>query len=48
LIGREHAWIVGVERNLEIMKRIASRRHLVYLDPHDFKAMTTGFSTTVI
>jgi lysophospholipase L1-like esterase len=38
LIGREHAWIVGVERNLEIMKRIASKRHLVYLDPHDFKA----------
>jgi len=37
LKGRERAWVVGVERNLEIMKRIASERHLTYIDPHDFK-----------
>jgi hypothetical protein len=35
LIGCERAWVVGVERNLEVMKRIASERHLTYIDPRD-------------
>jgi hypothetical protein len=37
LRGRERAWVVGLERNLDIMKRIAADRHLTYLDPHEFK-----------
>jgi len=43
LRGRERAWAVGVERNLDIMKRIAADRHLTYLDPHDFKADDNWF-----
>ena len=37
LAGREHAWIVGVGRNLRIMKRIASEQGSMYLDPNDFE-----------
>jgi lysophospholipase L1-like esterase len=37
LRGRERAWVVGLERNLDIMKRLAADRHLTYLDPHEFK-----------
>src|SRR3954471_7962404 len=37
LVGRERAWVVGAERILEIMKRIASERHVTYIDPRDFR-----------
>jgi len=37
LIGRERAWVVGAERILDVMKRIASERHLTYIDPREFK-----------
>jgi len=38
LAGLEHAWKVGLARNLAIMKRIAEEKSLVYIDPHDFRA----------
>lgn len=43
LVGLEHAWKIGVERNLAVMKRIADARQLVYLDPHEFKAEDDWF-----
>lgn len=43
LLGREHAWIVGVGRNLTIMERIAKDQRLIYLDPKDFAASDDWF-----
>ncbi|OSI28355.1 SGNH/GDSL hydrolase family protein [Bradyrhizobium canariense] len=43
LLGREHAWIVGVGRNLAIMERIAKDQRLIYLDPKDFAASDDWF-----
>jgi lysophospholipase L1-like esterase len=43
LVGLEHAWKIGIERNLAVMKRIAAARHVVYVDPHEFKAEDDWF-----
>jgi lysophospholipase L1-like esterase len=43
LVGRERAWVVGVERNLEIMKQLSSERQLTYISPHDFRAHDDWF-----
>jgi lysophospholipase L1-like esterase len=43
LQGREHAWKIGLERNLAVMKHIAATRHLAYIDPDDFKVEDNWF-----
>jgi lysophospholipase L1-like esterase len=43
LVGREHAWTIGVGRNLAIMEQIAREQQLIYLDPKDFAANDDWF-----
>jgi hypothetical protein len=43
LAGLEHAWKIGLERNLAVMRRIADAGQLTYLDPNDFHTKDEWF-----
>ena len=32
LIGREHAWTIGLQRNLDVMKKLAAEQNLLYFN----------------
>jgi lysophospholipase L1-like esterase len=43
LVGREHAVVIGLDRNLEVMQQIARQQNLLYLDPAKFKTDENWF-----